>query len=169
MSDPTVPSDPVDPDDQLAAISEELVVALGAALPGWLDRTLRAMLDTAGVHLDMGSETELRALCAELANRIHDDVAAVVRADPDAGRGTPLDVIRRSLGPANDFLAERGVRAPERDAFDRRWAPDDSYGLAPANFSVIDPAVHEPAIAWGAARAYVHLDRRRADAARSEQ
>jgi hypothetical protein len=49
-----------------------------------------------------------------------------------------------------------------RDEFSVRSFPDDAYDLSPASFADVDPALHEPGLAWGAAKAYVHLARRRA-------
>jgi hypothetical protein len=37
--------------------------------------------------------------------------------------------------------------------------PDDDYGLTPASFADIDPALAEPGLAWGAAKAWVHRRR----------
>ena len=37
--------------------------------------------------------------------------------------------------------------------------PDDDYDLAPANFADVDPSLAEPGLTWGAAKAYVHLQR----------
>ena len=47
-----------------------------------------------------------------------------------------------------------------------RAFPDDVYDLAPASFADVDPALHEPGLVWGAAKAHVHLARRRRDGRR---
>ena len=39
----------------------------------------------------------------------------------------------------------------------RRNFPDDVYDLSPATFADVDPALHEPGLVWGAAKAHVHL------------
>ena len=72
-----------------------------------------------------------------------------------------LDTIRRRLGPVNELVAGYGVPPLVRDDFDQRAFPDDVYAFAPASFADIDPDLHELGIAWGAARAHVHLQRRR--------
>jgi hypothetical protein len=48
-----------------------------------------------------------------------------------------------------------------RDEFQIRNFPDDDYDLTPAAFADVDPAHHEPGLVWGAAKAHVHLARRR--------
>jgi hypothetical protein len=46
-----------------------------------------------------------------------------------------------------------------RDDFDERRFPDDLYGLTPASLAAIDPALADPARAWGAAKAMAHRAR----------
>jgi hypothetical protein len=48
-----------------------------------------------------------------------------------------------------------------RDEFSERNFPDDTYDLTPASFADVDPSLHEPGLEWGAAKAHVHLARRR--------
>ncbi len=50
-----------------------------------------------------------------------------------------------------------------RDQFARNSFPDDTYGLVPATWADIDPALHEIGITWGAAKAFLFKARRRAE------
>jgi hypothetical protein len=50
-----------------------------------------------------------------------------------------------------------------RDPDAVRRFPDDDYDLTPAAFVALDPALHEPGLRWGAAKAHVFLARRRAE------
>ena len=59
------------------------------------------------------------------------------------------------------MLREAGVEPAERDEFATRAFPDDAYDLAPASFADVHPSLHEPGLVWGAAKAHVHLRRRR--------
>ena len=61
---------------------------------------------------------------------------------------------------ATDVLASAGARPVARDEFSARHFPDDVYDLTPASFADVDPALHEPGLVWGAAKAHVHLTRR---------
>ena len=40
------------------------------------------------------------------------------------------------------------------------------YDLSPASFADLAPALKEPGLVWGAAKAHVHLSRRRAEGRR---
>jgi putative CocE/NonD family hydrolase len=75
----------------------------------------------------------------------------------------------------NDSYVDPAFRIAERctDARVRtlvgNWVhsfPDDAYDLGPASFADIDPSLHEPGLMWGAAKAHVHLARRRAEGLR---
>jgi hypothetical protein len=48
-----------------------------------------------------------------------------------------------------------------RDAEAVRQFPADPYDLTPMTFADLDPELAEAGIAWGAAKAHVHLARRR--------
>ena len=85
----------------------------------------------------------------------------VLVADVDAGEGSPLALVRDSVGPVTAVLHDLGVAPSVRDEFARRRFPDDLYDLAPASFADVDESLHEHGLAWGAARAHVHLRRRR--------
>jgi hypothetical protein len=58
-------------------------------------------------------------------------------------------------------LRAAGVPPVRRDEFAEHAFPDDVYDLAPASFADVDPSLHEPGLVWGAAKAHVHLSRRR--------
>ncbi len=62
---------------------------------------------------------------------------------------------------ATAALADAEVPALRRDPFAQRQDPDDHYDLTPGSFADIDPGLAEPGLAWGAAKAHVHLARRR--------
>ena len=48
-----------------------------------------------------------------------------------------------------------------RDASAVRHFPDDEYDLVICSYADIHPSLAEPGIVWGAAKAHVHLARRR--------
>ena len=57
--------------------------------------------------------------------------------------------------------AAAGVPEASRDREAVRFQPEDVYDLAPASFADLAPELHELGISWGAAKAHVHLRRRR--------
>lgn len=145
-----------DPDDEalLAAAAEELARTVVEVLPGWVDRCVRRFLP----DIDP-------AEVAPHGQRAADQVGARLRAllaqDVEAQAANPLAVLRAAVRHPTEVLAAAGVPPIERSAFDRRAFPDDPYGLTPAAWADIDPALHEPGLVWGAAKAFVVLNRRR--------
>ncbi|CAB5001187.1 MAG: hypothetical protein F2876_08170 [Actinobacteria bacterium] len=93
-------------------------------------------------------------------------VRALLFADVDQQRMNPLALLRASVRFPTTVLDELGASPPDRDEFARRNFPEDRYGLTPASFADVDPTLHEPGLVWGAAKAHVVLQRRRAEGLR---
>lgn len=152
-----------DPEDAaaLARHAEALADAVGGAIPGWVERSVRRVLDDQGIAVDEAVATQL----AEVARRAQDEGATRLRelltTDIDRQRTNPLGILRSLVRYPTEVLRTAGARPVDRDEFSRRSFPDDIYGLSPAAFADIDPALHEPGLVWGAAKAHVHLARRR--------
>jgi hypothetical protein len=90
-------------------------------------------------------------------------VRALLATDVDRQRGNPLAILRSLVRYPTEVLRSAGARPVARDEFQVRNFPDDDYDLTPAAFADVDPALHEPGLVWGAAKAHVHLARRRGD------
>jgi hypothetical protein len=93
------------------------------------------------------------ALSAELRTLLSQDIAEQTEG--------PLQVLRRGVRFATGVLADASTVPMARDDFAQRAFPDDVYNLTPASFADVDPSLHEPGLIWGAAKAHVHLRRRR--------
>ena len=93
------------------------------------------------------------ALSAELRTLLSQDIAEQTEG--------PLQVLRRGVRFATGVLADASTAPTARDDFAQRAFPDDVYNLTPASFADVDPSLHEPGLIWGAAKAHVHLRRRR--------
>ena len=85
----------------------------------------------------------------------------MLATDVDAQTTTPLEVVRATIHLPTDALRAMGVAPVRRDDFDAAQFPDDDYDLVPRSIADIDPALQEPTLTWGAAKAHVHLRRRR--------
>lgn len=145
-----------DDDDQLRAHGLALAEAARAALPGWVERCVRHRCDEAGVAYDDAVRSATREAATACSARVGDELVALLVADPDDQRGTPLTLLRQAVRYPTEVLAAAGVPPVDRDDFARRAFPDDRYDLSPASFEDVDPALRDPGITWGAARAWVH-------------
>ena len=137
-----------------------LADAVDAALPGWVERSVARVLAAwqGGAPdpdvLDAAREAGLRAK-AEVGLAVR----TLVEADIDAQRTTPLALLRSAVRYPTRILQEAGVPPVERDPMQVRLLPDDLYDLSPASFADVDPALAEPGMVWGAAKALAHRRR----------
>lgn len=157
--DANQPSD----DERLAGIATALADRVEAAVPGWIERLVAERMVAWRGEVPEGVRVE--AVSAGEAAR--DEVAPVMRAllaaDIDEQATNPLEVLRVATHHAHAVLDRHGMPPVRRDEFSERSFPADVYDLMPATWSDVDPALHEPGIAWGAAKAFVHKARRRAE------
>lgn len=149
----------MDDDARLAELARELADAVEQHLAGWMLDAVRAR---AGSPIDASSSARL----VQVADSITGEVRRLLDTDIDVQSTTPLSVIRRAVGPMTEVLRAHGVGELPRDLDARRLHPDDVYDLAPASFGEIHPDLHLPGLSWGAAKAHVHLSRRRAEGVR---
>ncbi len=161
MPDANVPDDPADA-AALRAHAESLLEAVLEALPGWVERGVAQRYEQA---TGRGPSEPVRDQACQAGR---DAVAAVepplrelLMTDVDAQRTNPLAILRGAVRHPAAVLRAAGVPPVRRDAQAEALFPEDTYDLTPAAFADIDPALHEPGIVWGAAKAHVVLKRRR--------
>jgi hypothetical protein len=160
------PAEAEDPDAALARYAAELAAGVDASIASWVVRSVETRMQ----QWSGSMPGEVRALAEAAGERARATVGAEVREllalDIDAQRDAPLSVLRRAVVHPTRVLEAAGVPHVERDEVDAAMFPDDVYALAPASYADLDPSLHEPGLAWGAAKAFVHLSRRRADGQR---
>jgi hypothetical protein len=151
-----------DDEARLAALAAALADAVDDALPRWVVGQVRErVIGHSGQPPD-----DVTAEAAEQAGRearaeVSPQVRALLETDIDEQRTTPLALLRGAARYPTAVLQAAEIPPVARDEADAELFPDDVYALVPASFADIDPALHEPGIAWGAAKAFVHLKRRR--------
>ena len=144
---------------KLAEYSSALAAQLRADLPGWVERGVSSRTD-----IDL-SEPARRAGAAAAAE-VGDQIGALLDTDIDQQRSTPLALLRGAVKYPTAVLSGAGVPETVRDDFSRSRFPDDVYDLCPTSFADLSEAAAEAGICWGAAKAHVHLSRRRAASGR---
>ncbi len=137
-----------------------LADAVVVALPGWVERSVRRIL-SAWQGADVGPAVidAARAAGQRAAVEVGAEVRALLAADLDDQWTTPLSLLRAAVRFPTDVLRAAGVPPVERDPFQVRLLPDDLYDLCPASFADVDPALAEPGLVWGAAKALAHRRR----------
>ena len=151
-----------DDDAALARYSDELVRAVEASLGDWVERSVRTVLRAQGRSVDDATETLIATARREATLDVIAEMRAVLAMDIDEQRRNPLSILRSAVRYPTSVLQAAAAVPIARDEFDERSFPDDIYALTPAAFSDFGPVVHDAGITWGAAKAHVHLQRRRA-------
>jgi hypothetical protein len=142
-------------DGEVQPHATALADAVVDALPGWVERSVARR---AGRMTDEVAEAA-RAVGRRAAEEVGAEIRALVEADIDEQRTTPLSLLRAAVRYPTEVLREAGVPPVDRDPFQARLLPDDVYDLSPATFADIDPALAEPGMVWGASKALEHRRR----------
>ena len=145
----------------LAGYGAELAEGIDGALVGWVERCVISVLAAQGIEASPEVRSEARAAGARARADVVPRLRVLLGADPDEQATGPLALLREAVRYPTEVLATAGAVPVDRDEFAVRAFPGDVYGLSPAAFAEVDERLHEPGIRWGAAKAYVHLARRR--------
>ncbi|HKY14760.1 MAG TPA: hypothetical protein VJM33_07520 [Microthrixaceae bacterium] len=138
---------------RLAAYADALVASIEVSLGPWLVRQV--------VERAPSLEAEARLAAARAVETTIPELRALLSTDIDQQRATPLQVVREATRAVTAVLMAGGVAPPERDELARTIDRRDLYDLGPASYADLGPEVAEAGLVWGAAKAHVHLARRR--------
>ena len=151
-------------DHLLAQYATALADSVERALPAWVASSVARRLEGApAARLPPDFERRVAAAGQAAADDVGGRVRELLLLDIDEQWTNPLTLIRSAIRYPTELL--RAVEAPAvpRDEQAQRFHPDDVYDLTPASFAELGEAVHENGLGWGAAKAHVHLRRRRAE------
>jgi hypothetical protein len=137
-----------------------LADAVEVALPRWVERSVtRIVVAWTGAPPDAAVAEAARDAGRRAAAEVGAEVRALLAADIDEQWTTPLSLLRSAVRYPTRVLEEAGVPPVERDPIQERLLPGDIYDLSPASFADVDPALAEPGMVWGAAKALAHRRR----------
>ena len=163
-------ANPVDDPADAAALARyagALADALVGALPGWVERSVAERYRQWRGDAPPGAVVAAgRAAATAAVADVEGPLRELLAQDPDEQRANPLAIVRRAVTRPTEVLRAAGVPPVARDGQAEQLFPEDTYDLTPGSFADIDPAVHEPGLVWGAAKAHVVLARRRAEGRR---
>jgi hypothetical protein len=155
----------VNQDQDLLRLGSQLADCVIAAVPDWIARVIEERFGdwTRASGAGDQAQSDIARLAREAGARAQDAVAeplrAMLSADIDEQRTTPLALVRPLIAFATAILSEAGVPHVVRDEFAASRFPDDIYGLTPASLAVLGDGVGEVALTWGAAKAMAHRRR----------
>jgi len=148
----------------LQEASDAILVGVERELPGWVERSVRRILDAWGrTPPDARERAERDAVDAGRAAtaRVVGELRELFALDAEAQRSTPLELVRRAYREPTAVLAAAGIPPVERDEFAERAWPDDTYGLVVHGLGDLgDEDLAPLQMAWGLAKAKVLRARR---------
>jgi hypothetical protein len=150
-----------DDEAALARYGDELVRAVEASIGAWVRSGVESVAAAQGRAIDDHAGALIAGAARDAARDVGDRLRDLLSRDIDEQPQNPLSILRSAVSYPTHVLRTMGAQPVERDEFDTHAFPDDEFGLTPAAFADFGPAVHEAGMAWGAAKAFVHLRRRR--------
>lgn len=153
----------MDEEATLKELAAALADAFALSLAPWVSRAVE-LRHGSPLSTEVASATEVAA--AEASTRIANEIRELLQTDIDAQWTSPLALARQVVPLVTEVLSRAGVAPVQRDADAKRLHPDDIYDITPGTFLDFGADVHEHGISWGAAKAYVHLNRRKAEGRR---
>lgn len=150
-------------DDLFNRYGSDLASAVEAALPSWVRASVERLLPPGSLSveaarkLDEEIEAAGRAAVNDVGRRLRD----LLGRNLDDQWTNPLSILRTASVYPTSILDAHGIAPVERDRHARRIHPDDVYDLTPGSFADFGPEVNERGISWGAAKAHLHLKRRK--------
>ena len=151
-----------DDDAALARYGDELVRAVEASIGAWVQSCVESVSAAQGRAIDERARVLLAGAAGDATRDVGDRLRDLLARDIDDQAQNPLSILRSAVSSPTEVLQAMGAQPVERDEFDVHAFPEDEFGLTPAAFADLGPAVHEAGMAWGAAKAFVHLRRRKA-------
>jgi len=161
---PTGPSDA-----DLAALREyaiQLADGIERALGLWVVRCVENVVTKSGAMVTGTLRRKATEAGEQATAVVMPQVRALLSTDIDDQRIGPLQLVRDAVVWPTGVLREEGIASVHRDAMALSMFPDDIYDLTPTSFAELAPELLETGLTWGAAKAHVHLSRRRADGQR---
>jgi hypothetical protein len=148
--------DPVD----VAGYGAVLAAGIEHALPRWVTGCVARIMTAWTGALPPEVAAQASAAGHQAAADVVPPVRALLAADIDEQRTTPLAIIRSTaLRYPTSVLQAAGVPPVARDGGAETLFPDDLYDLVPASFADLDPSLVDAGLRWGAAKAFEHKRR----------
>lgn len=148
-----------DDDQAFARLGAELADVAASAVSRWLERLVAVIPEE---HRTDAVVDAVATAQSAIETDVVEPLRALLALDLDDQRSNPLAVLRGLAPIGTTVLDAAGALPADRDRDAVRLHPDDRYDLVPGSFADVDPALHEPGLRWGAAKAHLHLQRRRA-------
>ena len=154
----TSPATLADDEETFRALGQALADAIERELAGWVEAQVAAFWvdDLPPKIAELASEAG-----AQTVSEIAPKIRQLLALDIDDQWTNPLTLLRTAIRYPTEILRNEQVPPVKRDATAQKFHPDDVYDITPGGFRDLGPQVGQAGLMWGAAKAHVHLRRRR--------
>lgn len=150
----------MDVDDSVPeAAAAALADGIDEALAPWVLRCVTSIMTAWRGHCPPEVTAAAVRAGTEARAEVSPRVRALLEADIDEHRSTPLAIVRSAVRFPTAVLAGAGCPEVERDDFAVRAFPADVYNLSPASLADVAEDLRELGIIWGATKAFEHKRR----------
>ena len=146
--------------NQMQEIGLELAGELEKALPLWVETQTKKIYEAWSGEWSDSIAAEARTAGEQCCEQLLPLIRNLFESDFANQQTTPLAILRRAAEFPTQVLKSRGVGPVVRDEFAESNFPKDVYDLTPTAFLDFGPKAHDLGIAWGAAKAFMHLQQR---------
>lgn len=150
-----------DPDLDIQDFADLLRREAVAATPAWVRRSIVGVAESQSIAIADPEEALIEDAQARGAAFVDQRLGQLLEADISEQKTTPLSVFRDAARFPVEVLHQLGASEVTRIDVERWAFPNDPFGITPRSLGELGPEVQEAGIAWGAAKAHVHLSRRR--------
>ncbi len=140
----------------LAEHTASLRDAMVQLVPEWAAKTVIARSPDPSSAASRDAADRVRSLAQ---TETVTELIRLLDSDIDDQWASPLEVVRSLVPALTAELEHLDAPAVPRDPRSIELMAEDVYALTPATFADIDSSLHHLGLAWGAAKAHVHLRR----------
>jgi hypothetical protein len=144
----------------LEACSTLLSLGITAALPGWVDRKVREVVDKLGIELTPALEESVRAAGKECQDDVGRQVSEFLQAPPSRELKDLLAFLDNAAIPyPTEVLRAANIPSADRPPWLVKLAPENSYEIHIRLLDELSPQLEHPALLWAFATASDYLSR----------
>ncbi len=141
----------------LAEHTSALRTAMIELVPQWVETVIAARAPEPSSAATRDAVERIRSLAE---TDTVPELSRLLDSDIDHQWSSPLEIVRSLVPALTAELHELDAPAVPRDPRSIELMAEDVYAVTPATFADIDASLHPLGLAWGAAKAHVHLRRR---------
>ena len=150
-------------DIDIESVARDLHQAAVAATPEWVQGCIAQVTVRQGIAWPDDADVWVESAVERAVAFVDTQLGDLLGTDIDQQRTTPLSIFRDAVRFPVEVLHQIGAEPAHRGDMSRWAFPNDPFGITPGNLADVGATVSTAGVMWGAAKAGLHLSRRRAE------